>query len=187
MFTAIASRGEWSMSKILDIYFQFAMGSDYYLGQLLSLKDCNHESFDVLCPHWHDPTHPTVLAGIPLVSGRILSVHGESPRDPTSVFSLLLASMVHHSPWMLCIIEKDPSHPFSSIPLMFSPLLQVLYENHVTQDPNKHVQRVTGIPPFVQHQLAIKDVMSEVNRNGPKVVLAGKLCTFTSYLPPEST
>ena len=26
-----------------------------------------------------------------------------------------------------------------------------------------------------------------LNRNGPKVVLAGKLCTFTSYLPPEST
>jgi hypothetical protein len=25
------------------------------------------------------------------------------------------------------------------------------------------------------------------NSNGPKVVLAGKLCTFTSYLPPEST
>ena len=28
---------------------------------------------------------------------------------------------------------------------------------------------------------------NEFNRNGPKVVLAGKLCTFTSYLPPEST
>jgi hypothetical protein len=28
-FTSVAARGEWSMGKILDIYFQFAMGGDY--------------------------------------------------------------------------------------------------------------------------------------------------------------
>jgi len=31
-FTSVAARGKWSMGKILDINFQFAMGGDYYLG-----------------------------------------------------------------------------------------------------------------------------------------------------------
>jgi hypothetical protein len=31
-FTSVAAQGEWSKGKILDIYFQFALGGDYYLG-----------------------------------------------------------------------------------------------------------------------------------------------------------
>jgi hypothetical protein len=38
------------MGKILDIYFQFAAGGDYYLGQLLSLKDPNSLEFDPPVP-----------------------------------------------------------------------------------------------------------------------------------------
>ena len=45
-FTTNAYHGEWSMGKILDIYFQFAAGGDYYLGQLLSLKDPTSLEFD---------------------------------------------------------------------------------------------------------------------------------------------
>ena len=46
LFMAIAARGEWSMGKVLDVYFQFASGGDFYLGQLLSLKDLNSLEFD---------------------------------------------------------------------------------------------------------------------------------------------
>ena len=45
------SSGEWSIGKILDIYFQFAMGGDYYLGRLLILIDPEDEMFASLPPH----------------------------------------------------------------------------------------------------------------------------------------
>ena len=48
---------------------------------------------------------------------------------------------------MLGFLEKDPSHPFSSVPFLSSPSLQELKLNHVTFDLNVHVPTVTGILP----------------------------------------
>ena len=66
MFTSIAACGEWSMGKVLDIYFQFAADGDCYLGQLLSLKDPNSVEFDSPCPHWHNPNDPVVMETLKL-------------------------------------------------------------------------------------------------------------------------
>mgnify|MGYP006157755839 CR=1 FL=1 len=157
-FTTVACRGEWSMGKVLDIYFQFAQGGDYYLGQLLTLKDPNSVDFDTPCPHWKDPNAPIVLDALDLMFSRIYEVHGDSPHDPHGVLSILLASVVHHSDWMLGFLEKDPSHPFSLVPILSSPLLQELKANHVTFDLNVHVSTVTGIPPHVAHMQQINNV-----------------------------
>ena len=54
------------ISKILDVYFKFAMGKDQYLGRILALFDPAKDSFTTLPPHWNDPTHETVLLGIKL-------------------------------------------------------------------------------------------------------------------------
>ncbi len=66
-FTTVACRGEWSMGKVLDIYFQFAQGGDYYLEQLLTLKDPNSVDFDTPCPHWKDPNAHIVLDALDLM------------------------------------------------------------------------------------------------------------------------
>ena len=58
---ATAARGEWSIGKVLDVYFKFGAGGDQYLGRLLAFLDPNDSSFAVLPPHWKDPTHPTVV------------------------------------------------------------------------------------------------------------------------------
>ena len=50
-FVAVAARGEWSIGKILDVYFKFAMGGDQYFGQILALLDPNKDEFAVLPPH----------------------------------------------------------------------------------------------------------------------------------------
>ena len=71
---------------------------------------------------------------------------------------MLLASVVHHSDWMLGFLEKDPSHPFSLVPILSSPLLQELKANHVTLVLNEHVPTVTGIPPHVAHMRQINSV-----------------------------
>ena len=59
------------MGKILDIYFQFAAGGDYYLGQLLTFKDPNSIYLDSPRPHWKDLNAPIVLDALDLTFGRI--------------------------------------------------------------------------------------------------------------------
>ena len=59
---------------------------------------------------------------------------------------------------MLGFLEKDPSHPFSLVPILSSPLLQELKTNHITFDLNVHVPTVTGIPPHVAHMRQINNV-----------------------------
>jgi hypothetical protein len=158
LFTPIACHGEWSMGKILDIYFRFAAGGDYYLGQLLSLKDPTKADFAAPCPHWKDPSDPRVHEAIKLTFGKVLLDHENTEHDPFGVLSILLASMVHHSRWIMEIIESHPAHPFNKIPLMSSPLLGELKEHCLTFNLNEHVPRVTGIPPHIEHLCRIEDV-----------------------------
>ena len=75
------------MGKILDIYFRFAAGGDYYLGQLLSLKDPMHADINVPCPHWKDPNAPLVLEAIELTFRKIF-FHDEIEHDPQWVYCL---------------------------------------------------------------------------------------------------
>ena len=70
------------MGKILDIYFQFAVCGDYYLGWLLSLKDPNSLEFDTPYLHWKNPNAPIVLAALDLMFGQIYMAHGHSPVTP---------------------------------------------------------------------------------------------------------
>ena len=77
--------------------------------------------------------------------GQIYKAHGDSSCDPHGVLSILLASIVYHSDWMLGFLDKDPSHPFSCVQILSSPLLQELKVNHVTLDLNAYVPMVTAI------------------------------------------
>jgi hypothetical protein len=79
------------MGKILDIYFRFAAGGDYYLGQLLSLKDPMKPEFATPCPHWKDPSNERVLAAVRLTFGKVLIKHEDSDHNPSGFLSLLLA------------------------------------------------------------------------------------------------
>jgi hypothetical protein len=52
------------MGKIL-YFFHFALqGSDYYLGQLLLLKDMMCADYNLLYPHGKDLDNPMMLEGI---------------------------------------------------------------------------------------------------------------------------
>ena len=146
------------MGKILDVYFQFAAGGDYYLGQLLSLKEPNTVEFAVPCLHWKDPNALVVLEAIQLTFGKVLLFHRETEQDPKGVLSVLLASMCHHSSWMLGVCQKHPGHPFSTIPPLSSPLLRELVSEHVTLELNAHIPVVTGIPPHVEQLCKLEEL-----------------------------
>lgn len=145
------------MGKILDIYFRFAAGGDYYLGQLLTLKDPSKAEFNVACPHWKDPDHPTIRHAINQSFGSVILSHEFTDHDPHAVLSLLLASMVHHSGWILHVCDKYPTHPFHQLPLINDlELLADLKENHLTLELNVHVPEITGIPPHVDQLVQAK-------------------------------
>ena len=99
MFTSIAAHGEWSMGKVLDIYFQFSAGADCYLGQLLSLKDPNSVEFDTPYLHWHNQNDPVVMEALELTFGQILMEHGNTSHDPQGVLSLCLLA------WLITLTE----------------------------------------------------------------------------------
>jgi len=82
------------MDKILDICFCFAAGGDYYLGQLLSLKDPMHANFNVPCPHWNDLDDPIVVEGIKLTIGKIWLSHENTDHDPQG---FVIAACLHGS------------------------------------------------------------------------------------------
>jgi hypothetical protein len=48
----IANRGDWSLGKVLDVYWQFVEVGDSYLGRCLCGLDPNDSTFSVLPPHW---------------------------------------------------------------------------------------------------------------------------------------
>ena len=157
-FVSVAARGEWSIGKILDVYFKFAMGGDQYLGRILSLLDPGKDTFAMLPPHWRDPTHPTVLLGIKIAFRNVLVKHEDTSHDPTGLLSLLLASMVHHSTWLLEKCAEHPDHPFHAIPILNHEILPVLKSEHLTLEPSPHVPIATGVPPHVAHSRDIKEV-----------------------------
>ena len=76
--TAIVKRGDWSMGKILDIYWKFANTGDYFLGRVLALLDPNSSDFESL-PLNFDLDDPLgdedVKAAIEMCFGIIINAH----------------------------------------------------------------------------------------------------------------
>jgi hypothetical protein len=79
-------------------------------------------TFKTPCPYWKDPNGPRICEALKLIFGKVLLEHEDSEHDPTGFLSLLLASMVFHSSWMLEFCA-DHSHTFNKIPLLSSPFL----------------------------------------------------------------
>jgi hypothetical protein len=48
--SAIAQRAEWSQGSVLDVYLQFALPGDQYLGRMLAGHDSKKPSFAILPP-----------------------------------------------------------------------------------------------------------------------------------------
>ena len=86
----------------------------------------------MIAEYWKEPDDPIMLEGIRVTFGKILLSHEDTDHDPQGILSLLLASVVYHSDWILKICQENPSHAFNSIPLLSSPLLIELKKNCLT-------------------------------------------------------
>ena len=49
---SVALRGEWSLGKVLDVYWQFSEAGDYYLGRIMCGLDALKPNFSIFPPHF---------------------------------------------------------------------------------------------------------------------------------------
>lgn len=160
--SSIAARGEWSIGKVLDIYWHFAEPGDTYLGRCLAGLDPNSVDFSVLPPHFivdNPLSYDFVKEAMQLMFGPILSRWSNTAVDPTGLLLLLLPNIVYHIDWVMSMIRKFDGHPFSAIPLVNRQDLLVKLSSIVSCSPGGLVHISTGIPPHVEHAIQMKRVI----------------------------
>ena len=159
---SVARRGEWSMGKVLDVYWHCAEPGDNYLGRVICGLDPLSPDFGALPPHFslENPLeNKQISEAMTLMYGPILRTWAETCQDPTGVFLRLLASVVHHFEWLQAVARSRTNHPYNSIALIFRPELATELKQYVTTKPSAVIQEATGIPPHVEHSLKLKNLL----------------------------
>ena len=151
---SIASRGEWSLGKILDVYWHFAAPGDTFLGRILAGFEPNKSEFATPPPHWkvEEPmSNEYIKEGMEVMFGPILDTWKDNDQvNPTPFLTACLASVVHHSDWLQQWTVDYPGHPFSQIPLLLRPDLLQNLKALVTLELGGDVNAVSGIPPHIE-------------------------------------
>jgi hypothetical protein len=145
---SIANRGDWSLGKVLDVYWQFAEVGDAYLGRCLCGLDPNHSTFSILPPHWtvDNPVEDADIGeALQLMYGVIIERHPSS----IAVLVRVLASVTYASNWLLETSGLHRGHPFAAIPLLQNPELLRRMKEKVTIEPTPTMSKATGVPPHV--------------------------------------
>lgn len=145
---SIANRGDWSLGKVLDVYWQFAEAGDNYLGCCLCGLDPNLSTFSVLPPHWtvENPVDdPNISDALHMMYSVIIEKHPNS----IAVLVWVLASVTYASDWLLATSGRYPGHPLSAVPLLQSPDLLSRLKEKVTTESTNSLSTATGVPPHV--------------------------------------
>ncbi|KAJ8574484.1 hypothetical protein ON010_g4729 [Phytophthora cinnamomi] len=86
-----------NLGKLIDRYIHFGEGADQLCGRMISGLLFNSERFGVLPPHFH----PESLAKMSIEHWKeIVSSYSNYPRGVQSAFPSLLASIIHHEPYL---------------------------------------------------------------------------------------
>lgn len=160
--SSIAARGEWSLGRILDLYWHFAEPGDAYLGRILAGLDPNSEEFGALPPHWKvdDPmSNERIKEGMNLMFATILQRWNDTEVDPTGMLLFCLASVVWNSEFLKATAAADSEHPFNMIPLLSNPDLLKDLKELVTLEPEGQVKQATGVPPHVRNAKVVREVL----------------------------
>jgi hypothetical protein len=153
---SIAARGEWSIGKILELYWQFGDAGDCYAGRILAGLDHEDPSFSVLPPHFAcGMENEYVAEGIKLCFGSILVGHD----DIEWLLLLLLASLVHHSEFLQSMKDSVPNHPFANIAILRRPPLLAELKKLVSMKASNCIPNATGIPPHVKKLALLKETL----------------------------
>lgn len=155
---SVLMRGEWSLGKVLEVYWKYSMIGDTYLGRCLAGFDPDLPGFGVLPPHFKvGMENDIVREGMNLCFGGILEKFpGEGIEGALLLF---LASIVYHAEsFLLPIIAKSKKHAFLNIPILSRPDLLRQLEELVTLEPAGDVQQATGVPRHAKMMDELKDL-----------------------------
>ena len=153
---SVLLRGEWSLGKVLELYWKWSKLGDYYLGRCLAgLDPDNEDEFGALPPHFTvGMENEYVKEAMTLCFGTILKKHSQhAVQGPLMLF---LASMVHHSEFLFEYIAKNSSHPFQSIPILQRQSLLEELKKLVTLEPVGEVTTATGVPFRIKQMKKLK-------------------------------
>jgi hypothetical protein len=152
---SVGHRGEWSLGKVQDIYFNFAQPGDHYIGRMLAGLDSTSSTFGVLPPHFTcGIENDDVKEALYSCFGGILNARPNIVNLP-GTFLLLLASIVYHEKWLVEFVSRNNNHPFANIMILQNHELLVKIRPLVTILPSENLPRSTGIPTHInmQHKL----------------------------------
>ena len=160
---SVLLRGEWSLGKVLEVYWKYSMVGDTYLGRCLAGFNPDKAGFGTLPPHFREGTeNEDVMEGMRLCFGGILDRFGGEGIE--GALLLFLASIVYHADtFILPKIASDAKHPFLSIPILSKPKLLSKLRDLVTLEPAGDVQQATGVPRHAKVMDELRDVVAHLN------------------------
>ena len=146
----------------------FAEPGDQYLGRCLAgLPAPNAVDFAVLPPHFiYGMENDDVKQALQICFGCIIDLYEE--RQSGGIIGVLLyflASVVYHmDAFVKPVIEKQPNHPFSAIPLLQYPGLLQRLQKFVTLDRTDNMPQATGIPLHIDHSQKLSEILLKVTQ-----------------------
>jgi hypothetical protein len=134
---------------VQDIYYNFALPGDHYVGRILAGLDPNSTSFWVLPPHFTcGLENQYVKEGIELCYGKLLESRKNLDFLP-GIFLLFLASIVYHADWLNFFYLNNKKHAFSNLFILENAALLQNLKKLVTTEPTENMSRPTGIPTHI--------------------------------------
>lgn len=170
---SVLLRGEWSLGKVLDLYWKWGHLGDTYLGRCLAGLDPDdeNEKFATLPPHFIEGMENVhIKEAMTLCFGTIISSWGHC--SIVNALLLLLASMVYHSEFLFGYIADNNSHPFQSIPILHRPDLLAELKKLVTLDAVGLVKQSSGVPFRVKQASMLRKTFETLTSSLNKILEA---------------
>lgn len=182
---SVALRGEWSMGKVFDVYFNFGECGDNYLGRILAGLDPNSTNFGDLPPYFKkDMNDDVIKQGMTCMYGDLLKSHPNS----VSILLLCFASVIYHIEFIKEVIDKNPGHIFSTLPLLQDEELLQKLKRLITREPSA-MMKVTGVPPHIMQlkildsiKTRLEDITSQFTQQSGQIIQTVRDAIFANDL-----
>jgi hypothetical protein len=148
-------RAGWSLGQVQDRYLFAAAGGDQLTGRVLALLPFNQKEFALLPPHLDDSTLQRIDWN------EIIPQFQQLPDCFCQVVPYLIASVVHHSDWLIANLPGRVNHPFFSSFLFASGMNQSLKHHLLNGIDHVGVMSASGIPTHLIVSNAVHDFRNE--------------------------
>ena len=159
--SSIARRGEWSLGKVLQVYWHFSEPGDNYLGRILAGLDPSNSRFGILPPHFTlvDPmANSHIDCAMNILYGQLLRSYPEAK----ALLLRGLANIAYHSDDLIGVMVNNPGHEFTKIPVLSDHNLLKELKKYVTTEPTENVlETATGIPPHISLSMKLEILLEK--------------------------